>query len=243
MKFFSLICIFLNSVIINCQNLRNLKLTMDPQKLKNLSNIANDTLYQIFGLQMDFQGRGISAIESTNSKIEIALYGDQEIPTEEKQFRVDVKDWVPTLPDLSKNYTQLKIFGKIYDLKEQFKILSHLISNSIKNGFVIYYQKSGDEVVANTRFKCFVNSDDGEKAGSFEIAVEDKNDKKTILDSVKNFLKNIKKEDVEWFLMIIAKASSVVLGLRNDWIPVKTSSSFFNFPNLSLLIISVLLLK
>jgi len=111
-----------------------------------------------------------------------------------------------------------------------------LFANAIENGFVISYNKTGDDIVANTRFKCFVNTDDGN--GSFEIAIEDKNNKDTILDSIDKFLRKIKLDDIANILELCARASSVFLGIKKDWF---SSSSFLNIPYFGILLIFGLL--
>ena len=116
--------------------------------------------------------------------------------------------------------------------------MANLVANSIQNGFVISYEKSGDDIIANFRIKCFVNDENGEKVGSFEIVLEDKNDKKTILESIKNFVKNIKKEDVMNTLELMGRASAILFGIIKDW---DLASSFLNVPLLSLLFILGLL--
>ena len=88
--------------------------------------------------------------------------------------------------------------------------------------------------MANTRFKCLVNTTDGN--GSFEIAIQDKNDNRTILESIKNFIKGLIKynEEIKKVLEILARASLVFVGIKKDWF---SSSSFLNLPNLTLLLI------
>ena len=236
MKSSTLILIFLNVLFINCQNLRNLMLSMDPKKLKTLTNIASNTLFQLFGVSIDFNGRGYGIIDNSKLKIEIALYDDQEIPTEESKFRFEIINWSPQIPEIKVDEAILDIFGKSYDVKEQYKILANLFANAIENGFVISYNKTGDNIVANSRFKCFVNTEDGN--GSFEIAIEDKNDKTTILDSIEKFLKDIKLDEIANILELCARASSVFLGIKKDWF---SSSSFLNIPYLVILLIFGLL--
>ena len=232
MKFFTLIFIFLNIFFINCQNLRNLMLDMEPKKLKALTEIASNTLFQLFGVSIDFNGRGYGIIENSKLKIEIALYDDQEIPTETSTFRFDINNWSPQIPEIKIDEAKLNIFGKLYDVKEQYKIIANLLANAIENGFVINYNKTGDDIVANSRFKCFVNTTDGN--GSFEIALEDKNNKNTILDSIVKFLKDIKLDEIANVLELCARASSVFLGIKKDWF---SSSSFLNISYLVLLLI------
>jgi len=236
MESYSLIFIFLNILFINCQNVRNLILAMDPKKLKTLSDIATQTLFQLFGVSIDFNGRGYGVIDNDKLKIEIALYDDQEIPTETSKFRFEIINWSPQIPEIKAEDAKLDIFGKVYDVKEQYKIIANLFANAIENGFVISYNKTGDDIVANTRFKCFVNTDDGN--GSFEIAIEDKNNKDTILDSIDKFLRKIKLDDIANILELCARASSVFLGIKKDWF---SSSSFLNIPYLVILFIFGLL--
>ena len=236
MKSSALIFIFLNIFFINCQNVRNLILAMDPKKLKTLSDIATQTLFQLFGVSIDFNGRGYGVIDNDKLKIEIALYDDQEIPTETSKFRFEIINWSPQIPEIKAEDAKLDIFGKVYDVKEQYKIIANLFANAIENGFVISYNKTGDDIVANTRFKCFVNTDDGN--GSFEIAIEDKNNKDTILDSIDKFLRKIKLDDIANILELCARASSVFLGIKKDWF---SSSSFLNIPYLGILLIFGLL--
>ena len=236
MKSSALIFIFLNIFFINCQNVRNLILAMDPKKLKTLSDIATQTLFQLFGVSIDFNGRGYGVIDNDKLKIEIALYDDQEIPTETSKFRFEIINWSPQIPEIKAEDAKLDIFGKVYDVKEQYKIIANLFANAIENGFVISYNKTGDDIVANTRFKCFVNTDDGN--GSFEIAIEDKNNKDTILDSIDKFLRKIKLDDIANILELCARASSVFLGIKKDWF---SSSSFLNIPYLVILFIFGLL--
>ena len=236
MKSSTLIFIFLNILFINCQNHRNLMIAMDPKKLKTLSDIASNTLFQLFGVSIDFNGRGYGVIDNSKLKIEIALFDDQEIPTETSIFRFDINNWSPQIPEIKIDEAKLDIFGKIYDVKEQYKIIANLFANAIENGFVISYNKTGDDIISNSRFKCFVNTDEGN--GSFEIAIEDKNNKNTILDSIEKFLKDIKLDGIADILELCARASSVFLGIKKDWF---SSSSFLNIQYLVLLFIFGLL--
>ena len=231
MKSSALIVIFLNILFIYCQNLRNLMLCMDPKKLKTLTEIANNTIFQLFGVPIDFGGRGYGVIDNSKLKIEIIVYDDQEIPIETSIIRFDIKDWKPQIPELMDG-AKLDIFGKLYDVKEQYKIIANLFANAIENGFVISYNKTGDNIVANSRFKCFVNTEDGN--GSFEIIIEDKNDKTTILDSIEKFLRDIELDDIANILELCARASSVFLGIKKDWF---SSSSYLNIPYLIILFI------
>jgi len=47
---------------------------MDPKKLKTLSDIASNTLFQLFGVSIDFNGRGYGIIDNSKLKIEISSF-------------------------------------------------------------------------------------------------------------------------------------------------------------------------
>jgi len=134
MKSSALIFIFLNIFFINCQNVRNLILAMDPKKLKTLSDIATQTLFQLFGVSIDFNGRGYGVIDNDKLKIEIALYDDQEIPTETSKFRFEIINWSPQIPEIKAEDAKLDIFGKVYDVKEQYKIIAICLQMQLKMG-------------------------------------------------------------------------------------------------------------
>lgn len=238
MQSLTLILIMLNLALINCQNLRNLMLTMAPEKLKYLSEIASNTLNQLLGVEIDFKGRGLALIENKNHKVEIALYDNQEVPIEDP-IRFEVVNWSPKIPEIPINETRMTIFGKIYDVKEQFNLAGQLIANAIQDGSVIYYKQAGDDIIANTRFRCFIKKNNQEY-GSFEIAIEDKNDKKSILDSIKNLLSKITADDVLKFVEKAARISSLIIGVKKDWFSI---SSFLNFPYLIILLLFGLLLS
>lgn len=70
-------------------------LTMDPEKLNYLIDIATKTVKQLFqGAEIDFQGRGYAKIENSKCMIDVAIYDDQEIPSE-KSIRCEIKKWSP----------------------------------------------------------------------------------------------------------------------------------------------------
>jgi len=238
MKSFTFIFIFLNLLICNCKNVRNLLLTMDPKKLEALISIANKALFQLFGVTVDLDGRGFGVIDNKNAKIEIALYDDQEIPIETSKFSFEINNWSPKIPEINATETKINLFDKNYDVKEEYKIIANLFANSIQNGYVINYIKDGDNLVTNTRFKCLVNTTDGN--GSFEISIQDKNDYSAIKKSIDKFIDGVIKygEKIKIILELFARASSVFLGVKKDWF---SSSSFLNLPNLALLLIFGLL--
>ena len=137
MKLFSTIFLFLNFLLINSQNLRNLALTMNPEKLQFLSNIANNTVFQLFELKVDFKGRGFAKIEDDEKKVEVALYDDQELPTVEEQFRFDIENWTPIIPEITMTSSKLDLFGETFDVKEQYKQMANSIALKMGLSYII----------------------------------------------------------------------------------------------------------
>lgn len=248
MKFFTILFLLLNSLLVNSQNLRNLILTMNRDKLKLLSEVANNTIYQLFGYTLDFQGKSFTKIEDEEKKIEVSLYDDQEIPSVEEQFRFNISNWSPIIPEIKMNSSRIFLFGVTFDVKEQYKQMANSIANTIENGFVIYYQKSGSDIVSSTRYKCYVNDAKG-NSGSFEISVADKNDYELLNQAFnKWYEKNKDNPNIKKFQPIISGVLSFKGLVEDIYYHHKrkntfSSSSFLKIPCFALLLILGLLLK
>ena len=243
MKLFSILFLFLNFLLINSQNLRNLALTMNQEKLQFLSDIANNTVFQLFELKVDFKGRGFAKIEDDEKKVEVAIYDDQEIPDVEEKFRFDIKYWSPIIPEITMTSSKIDLFGETFDVKEQYKQMANSIANSIENGFVIYYQKSSKDILASTRYKCFVNDENG-RSGSFEISVADKNDYELLNQSLNKWIEENKNNENLKKYMPIVSGVLCLKGLAEDIYrhhKKKNISSFLKIPYFSLLLILGLL--
>lgn len=240
MKFFIFIDLFLNFLLINGQNLRNLILTMNAEKLKKLSDIATKTVYQLFETTLDFKGRSFVKYEDEEKKIEVSLYDDQEIPDVEEQFRFDINNWTPIIPEISMNLSKLYLFGQTFDIKEQYKQMANSIANAIENGFVINYQKDGKDILSSNRFKCFVNDNDGND-GSFEISVADKNDFEILYEAAEGWYEENKDDpNIKKYKPIasgVLKFIGVVKDIYNNHKKKKNASTFLKIPFFALLLI------
>ena len=237
MKYFVLILIVLNQLLIYSQALRNLKLAIDPSKLETLTTAAKNTFKQIFLKDIDFKGTTIAKLEDEKHKFEIIIYDDQNIPSAADSFRFDINNWKPTVPDYEMSKTKINIFGKIYDIKDQFTIFTNAVATGYKNGFAIVYKKSGEDVVANMRYKCFVNSDSGDAVGSFEIYQVDKNDSTNILDTLKNFFNTL--DIINKGVKTISELVTTVIGIKKDLTggDKNSISTFLNAPYLILFLV------
>ena len=238
MKPFALILIVLNILSIHCHKLRNLKLGISPEKLETLTDAATKTFKQIFQKDIDFQGTTYAKLDDVGKKLEIAIYEDQSIPTATDSFRFEINNWSPSIPDYEMSQTKINIFGKIYDIKEQFKLFANAVASGYKNGFVIVYKKTGENIQANMRYKCFVNSDNGEAIGSFEIYQVDKNDSVNILDKLKKFFDTL--DIINKGVKTVSELVTTLIGIKKDISgddKKKSISSFLKAPYLSLFLI------
>ena len=222
--------------LINCQNLRNLILTRDPVKYQILVTAANKTVYQMYKKKIDFEDRNEVTIEdSSKMLLKVIVDDDPSIPEVEDKVIFNITKGKVSIPDLKYPDLKFEIFGKSYDLKEEFDAIAKMISAGYDDGCVYVYKKDS-KVVAQTRFKCFVNSNDGEKYGSFEILVEDKNDYKDIVSKLEKWYNKVKEilTKVSPEIKVVSELVGTIYGTIKD---LKGSSSFLKISSLYLLFI------
>ena len=120
--------------------------------------------------------------------------------------------------------------------------MANSIANSIENGFVIYYQKSAKDILASTRYKCFVNDDNG-RSGSFEISVADKNDYELLSQTLNKWIEENKDNSLIKKYMPIVSGVLYLKGLAEDIYRhhTKNISSSLKIPCFALLLILGLL--
>lgn len=238
MKLFTLVIVSLNILLFKSQKLRNLILAMTPEKQKTLTDAATKAIDQLFDLKIDFNGKLVGKIEDKYHKIEVALYDDQEIPSLDEQFRFEISNYSPIIPEMKMDLPKINVNTESFDINERYKIMANSIANSYKNGFSIYYLKSGKGIVSSCRYKCYVNGDNGESIGSFEISLMDKNDYEKIEDAFNEWYnKNKDNKYVKQYEPIILGVLSFC-GIVKDIInPPSNLSSFLKMPYLALLFI------
>ena len=235
MRFFSLAIISLNILLINSQNLRNLLLTMTPEKQQILTEAATKAIKLLFNLDMNFNGNIYGKLEGKKHKIEVALYDDQEIPTVEESFRFEISNYSPKLPEMKMTLPKkMPVGSESFDLEEKYKIMANQIASSYKNGFSIYHLKNGEGIVSSCRYKCYVNGDDGESVGSFEISLMDKNDYEKLEQAFTDWYDANKDNTyIKEYEPVIAGALSFY-GIVKD---IFSLSSFLKLPSFVLLLI------
>lgn len=234
MKF--LILLSLSLLLVNCENLRGLMLTMEPEIYKRLTEAATKAIHQIYNLTLDFGDRIQEGIEDDKKKIQVTVYDNPIIPTATEQLQFNITNGKVSIPSVLNLKHRLNLFGQAYNLYDEMEILGTMIANTYKNGYVIVYHRDSEKgVVAHSRFRCFIQ-ENGEDYGAFEVVQVDKNDSKTIKEKITLFLEIL--GVVNKGVKGVAELVSTVKGIQKD---VKSSSSFLKIPSLMLLIIFGLL--
>ena len=121
MKITSQFILLVSLAIFECSNLRNLKL-MDIEKYNKLCSVANQTMFQIYTLEIDFGGKTIKDLGNDDYKISLVVReDDQEIPAYQNAVFIPVNNGKATIPDIEypKN-VNLELLGTKHTLKEEF---------------------------------------------------------------------------------------------------------------------------
>jgi len=230
----------INLLLINSKEIRNLKLGITPENYKILSEVAKNTVSQIYKKTVDFTDeRNDQTIEDSKTLyLRVILSESQDIPSEEQKAYFDINNYSVNIPS-SITFPKLDfdIFGA-NDLEEEFRAFAENIANKVKNGKFYTYKKIGENA-AQTRYRCFVNSDDGTKVGSFEIVQQDKNDEATIVEKITNWYNKIKDASIKVTNEVKAISELVATwkGIIKD---IKSNSPFIKLPFFTLLIILLL---
>ena len=230
----------INLLLINSKETRNLKLGITPENYKILSEVAKNTVSQIYKKTVDFTDeRNDQTIEDSKTLyLRVILSESQDIPSEEQKAYFDINNYSVNIPS-SITFPKLDfdIFGA-NDLEEEFRAFAENIANKVKNGKFYTYKKIGENA-AQTRYRCFVNSDDGTKVGSFEIVQQDKNDEATIVEKITNWYNKIKDASIKVTNEVKAISELVATwkGIIKD---IKSNSPFIKLPFFTLLIILLL---
>jgi hypothetical protein len=226
---------------------------MDTKKYNKLVSLANQTLYQIYTLQVEFNDKTYKDLEDKNYKITIEVREDDtKIPTYNTTVVIPVSNGKAQTPEISyPKDINLELVGTQHTLKEEFDIFSNAIAHAydkedVKGSVIIYKSEDIDNVKAQSRFRMMVNStDDKTIYGWIEIVQEDKNDKNSIVSKIKEYYQKIKAavKDILPELKLVSETVSTFSGIMKD---IKASTSSFSYLKLNFLnifvIMSILLL-
>ena len=197
---------------------------------------ANNTLYQVFNITLNFQGRYIVNENNDRYLIRVTIDEFPEIPKDVETYfnitsgRVSMPK-IEFVPDV-----KFELFEQSLDLEKEYKSIANMFAAGIRNGKVYLYKKDIDKKVTEIRFKCFVCSESGDTYGAFEISLEDKNDRKTIEEALEDYWKKLTNiaESVLKKIKYISDFVGRVIGVKDDFMKIinppssssDTSSSF-----------------
>lgn len=212
-------------------------------RYNKLVKAATESMYQIYNISIDFQGRYV-AIE-TNGKYYIKVIIDEypDIPTNIETY-FNISKGKPIFPEL--NITKKINFelDRTRDLEEEYKLLANMFAASFHNGRVLLYQKNvTKEDFYQTKMKCVVSSESGDEYGSFEITLEVKEEEKKtklqqIFDSILGVLDFVSK--FEPHIKVISNMVTTSLSVYKEIKNAVSSSWLLNYSLISLLILIAL---
>lgn len=225
---------------------------MDIKKYSKLASLANQTLYQIYTLQADFNDKTFKDLDHTNYRITIELREDDtKIPTFNGTVIIPISNGKAQTPEISyPKDVNLELVGTQHTLKEEFEILSNAIAHAydkedVKGSVVIYKSEDINNIKAQSRFRMMVNStDDKTIYGWIEIVQEDKNDKDSVVSKLKVFYKKVMVivQVVLPELKVISEHVSTFAAIYKDIKKSTSSFSYLKFNSLNIFVIMSILL-
>ena len=219
-------------------------------RYEKIVNAATESLYQLLNITIDFKGRYMY-LEKTKI-YELAVIID-EYPLPPKDFgtyfnisngRPDFPNYSGTTDPAYKNI-KLTISDNLFDIDEEYKAFGSIFAVGIRNGKVIIYKKTIETVSNIIRFKCFINSQNNEEYGSFEISLKyiDKTKWEKIKEGISKYWNDAKSflKELNEGVKLVSEVVGNVIALKQQIVEKKTSSSSHLNLNIGLLLLTNLL--
>ena len=156
---------------------------------EKLAQVANETFFQLYNISLDFKGKNMITYNENARYYKVLI---NEYPDYEGAFfknisirnsRVFFEDF-PIFSSLT-----FQIFGRTFNLKEEFLSIAYLLAPVIKDGCIRIEQLNIDkfESQINVKFELFRENE--ESQGGFEVTFEDKDDRREIIKALNTFWK------------------------------------------------------
>ena len=156
---------------------------------EKLVQVANETFFQLYNISLDFKGKNMITYNENARYYKVLI---NEYPDYEGAFfknisirnsRVFFEDF-PIFSSLT-----FQIFGRTFNLKEEFLSIAYLLAPVIKDGCIRIEQLNIDkfESQINVKFELFRENE--ESQGGFEVTFEDKDDRREIIKALNTFWK------------------------------------------------------
>ena len=218
-------------------------------RYEKIVSAATESLFQLLNITIDFKGRYIYS--EANNIYEISVLID-EYPLRPADFGTyfNISNGKAIFPNYAEitnpDYYKIKlnISNNLFDVDEEYKAFGNMFAIGMRNGKVIIYKKNIEGVSNLIRFKCFLNSQNNEEYGSFEISLKyiEKTKWEKIKEGINNFWENAKKflKELNEGVKLVSEIVGNVLALKEQLINKKAYSSYLR-SNIGLIILSNLL--
>ena len=156
---------------------------------EKLVQVANETFFQLYNISLDFKGKNMITYNENARYYKVLI---NEYPDYEGAFfknisirnsRVFFEDF-PIFSSLT-----FQIFGRTFNLKEEFLSIAYLLAPVIKDGCIRIEQLNIDEFESQINVKFELFRENEESQGGFEVTFEDKDDRREIIKALNTFWK------------------------------------------------------
>ena len=154
---------------------------------EKLVQIANETFYKLYNISLDFKGRNMIEVNEDDRYYKVLI---NEYPKYEGIIftKITIKNSRVFFDDFQIfSYLTFNIFGRLFNLKEEFLSIAYLIAPIIKEGIIRIEKSSLDEFDSQIICKYELIRENEESQGAFEIIFEDKEDRRQILKTLNSF--------------------------------------------------------
>ena len=193
---------------------------------------ANNTLYQVYNISINFNGRYVITEDTDKYYIRITIDEFPIIPANVETY-FNISSGRVSFPAITfaPEY-KLEIFDKERDLEEEYRAIANMFAAGLNNGQVYIYKKNIDEKKSELKYKCFVHSESGDVYGAFEISIQDKDDETTIEDALTKYWDKIKGvgdlilEVLKYISDFVSKSLGFWRQIKNAINPSSSASTF-----------------
>lgn len=214
---------------------------------------AVESVYQLLNTTIDFKGRYIY-LEITDAYELSVLIDEYPIEPTEIGTYFNISNGRPYFPNYAETENpsyyniKLNISNNLFDVDEEYKAFGSIFASVVRNGKVIIYKKTIESVSNIIRLKCFVNSQNNEEYGSFEISLKyiEKSKWDIVKEGIAKFWVDVKTvlTEVNEGVKLVSEIVGNILGIRDKIVKKddkKNVGSYLN-SNIGITLLSNLLI-
>ena len=156
---------------------------------EKLVQVANETFFQLYNISLDFKGKNMITYNENARYYKVLI---NEYPDYEGAFFKNIsirnsREFFEDFPIFSS--LTFQIFGRTFNLKEEFLSIAYLLAPVIKDGCIRIEQLNIDEFESQINVKFELFRENEESQGGFEVTFEDKDDRREIIKALNTFWK------------------------------------------------------